>query len=88
MNDPASQLHENPRELSNVIKQEYGVNFNDFINQKKVTAFEQRIAVNDQQQFTLLSLAYEPGFNSKATLHRTFKKHKGVTPKEFVEKFK
>lgn len=81
LNNLARQLHENLRELSNAIKQEYGVNFNDFINQKRVVAFEQRIAVNDQQQFTLLSLAYESGFNSKATFHRAFKKTQKGYPK-------
>ena len=79
-------MGENGRELSGAIKQDFGLNFNDYINQKRVAVFEKKVAANEQQQFTLLSLAYESGFNSKATFHRAFKKYKGCTPKEYIEK--
>ena len=88
LNELSQHLGENARELSNAIKQDFGLNFNDYINRKRVAAFEEKIAANEQDQFTLLSLGYESGFNSKATFHRAFKKHKGCTPKEFVEQRK
>lgn len=86
LNELAKCLGVNARELSNYINEQFGVNFNDYINQKRVLAFEHKIANGEQEKLTLLSLAYDSGFNSKATFHRAFKKHKGTTPKEFVEK--
>lgn len=85
LNELARYLGANARELSNYINENFGVNFNDYINQKRVLAFEQKIANGEQDKLTLLSLAYDSGFNSKATFHRAFKKHKGITPKEFVQ---
>ena len=76
----------NDRELSNYTNEQFVVNFNDYINQKRVLAFERKIANGEQEKLTLLSLAYDSGFNSKATFHRALKKHKGITPKEFVER--
>lgn len=37
------------------------------------------------QQFTLLALAYDCGFNSKSSFNRYFNKYTGQTPSEFVK---
>lgn len=85
LNELAKRLSVNPRELSVYINSKFEVNFNDYINQKRVSTFEKKIEQGEHKKLTLLSLAYDSGFNSKATFHRAFKKQKGVTPKEFVE---
>jgi len=36
----------------------------------------------DNDKYTLLSLAYEAGFNSKSSFNRAVKKHLGVSPSE------
>ena len=40
------------------------------------------------QHLTIVSIAYESGFNSKATFNRFFKQTVGMTPKEFVNQTK
>ena len=35
------------------------------------------------QHFTLLSIAYDVGFNSKSSFNATFKKHTRMTPSQF-----
>jgi len=37
----------------------------------------------ENRKLTLLSLAYEAGFNSKASFFRVFKKQTGQTPSEY-----
>lgn len=39
----------------------------------------------EQKQQTLLGIAFECGFNSKATFNRAFKKVTGVSPKEWLQ---
>jgi AraC-like DNA-binding protein len=69
--------------LSIVINQGFGKNFNDFVNGYRVAEFKQRLEDGAAKNLNLLGIALECGFNSKATFNRAFKKHAGVSPKEF-----
>ncbi|MEM6722479.1 MAG: AraC family transcriptional regulator [Bacteroidota bacterium] len=70
--------------LSQVINERLNQNFFDFINSYRVEEFKRLAAERDIQQFTLLSLAHEAGFNSKSTLNAIFKKYTWQTPSEFT----
>lgn len=71
--------------LSFVINEKLGKNFYDYINGYRVEAFKARVKEPETQNFTLLSIALECGFNSKATFNRIFKKSTGQTPNQFVK---
>jgi AraC-like DNA-binding protein len=81
----ARQLQTNPSLLSKIINQGFGKNFNDFVNYFRVEAVKLKIATGEHKLQTLLSLAYECGFNSKATFNRAFQKHTGKSPSEYVK---
>ncbi len=83
--DVAKKLQTNVTVLSKAVNQGFGMNFNDFVNYYRVKAFEQLALQGEHKQQTLLSMAYECGFNSKATFNRAFKKVRGTTPKEWIE---
>lgn len=72
-----------PHVLSRVINDGFGKNFFDFINQYRIEAFKQRMEDSRSRQYTLLSLAFEVGFNSKTAFNRAFKKRTNQTPKEY-----
>ncbi len=80
----ARQLGTNPSFLSRVINQGLGLSFNDFINQYRVAAVKQRLDEKEHHRQTLLSIAYECGFNSKATFNRAFRKHTGKSPSDYA----
>lgn len=80
----AQQLQTNTTVLSRSINQGFNQNFNDFINSFRVEEVKNRLLNGDSHQFTIMSLAYEAGFNSKATFNRAFKKFTGKNPKEFI----
>jgi AraC-like DNA-binding protein len=86
LRDLASQLHTNLTTLSSEINQTFGMNFNDFVNGYRVREFLQRIDLPEYQHFTLLALALDCGFNSKATFNRAFRKQMGVSPQEYRQK--
>jgi AraC-like DNA-binding protein len=44
-----------------------------------------KLKSGEQQRQTLLGIAYDCGFNSKATFNRSFKKVTGKTPKEHID---
>jgi AraC-like DNA-binding protein len=84
----AKKLHTNASFLSKVINNGFGVNFNDFINRYRVNEVKALLADDANANITIMSLAYDAGFNSKATFNRAFKKFTGKNPKDFSANFK
>jgi AraC-like DNA-binding protein len=81
----AKQLKTNPSILSKTINQGFQLNFNDFINNYRIEAVKEKLQAGEQKTQTLLGIAYDCGFNSKATFNRAFKKVTGTSPKEWLE---
>ncbi|HAK13125.1 MAG TPA: hypothetical protein DCO78_15265, partial [Chitinophagaceae bacterium] len=81
----AKALNTNPSFLSRIINQGFGMNFNDYINQQRVAEVVARLEKGDQAQFTIMSMAYDAGFNSKATFNRAFRKFTGKNPSDYVQ---
>jgi AraC-like DNA-binding protein len=83
INDLSSRLGVHPNYLSQIINQKERKNFYDFVNTYRFEEFKRLIAMQKNQQFTLLSLAYDCGFSSKSSFNRYFKKATGQTPSEY-----
>lgn len=69
--------------LSQIINEMFHQNFYDFINQYRVKECINSLKDENNSRTTLLSIAFECGFNTKATFNSAFKKFTGVTPTEF-----
>lgn len=81
----ANQLGKPPYIVTLAIKNAFGKNFNDLINGYRVDAVIEKLKNGEQKSQTLLGIAYDCGFNSKATFNRAFKKVQNTSPKEFIE---
>jgi AraC-like DNA-binding protein len=79
----AGALKMPPHVLSKVINEGFGKNFFDFINAYRVEEFKRRMDDPRAKQYTLLSLAFDVGFNSKTAFNRAFKKLTNQTPKDY-----
>lgn len=84
LNDLAKRLETNASIISKAINQGFQMNFNDCINDYRIEAVKNSFANGEHKKSTLLGIAYDCGFNSKATFNRAFKKNTGKTPKEFI----
>ncbi|PZR26013.1 MAG: hypothetical protein DI535_15780 [Citrobacter freundii] len=84
----ATQLELKRHHLSQVINQEFGQNFFEFINKYRVAEFKELVQKNENAHLSILGLAYDCGFNSKATFNQVFKKMEGTTPSAFLKKVK
>jgi AraC-like DNA-binding protein len=80
----ARRLQISPSLLSQVINSGAGKNFNDFINQYRVEEFKQQAHQPKNAHLSLLGIALNCGFNSKATFNRAFRKATGTSPSEFT----
>lgn len=83
--DISGRLRTNVSVLSGVVNNAFAKNFNDFVNEYRVKEFQERILLPENKNITLLGIAFDCGFNSKATFNRSFKKFTGKAPKEFLE---
>lgn len=83
LTDLAEQLDLSPHYLSQLLNIHVGENFYDFINRRRVEEFKENLNDPRKQHFSLLGLAYEAGFNSKAAFNNAFKKYTGMTPSAF-----
>jgi AraC-like DNA-binding protein len=71
-------------QLSATINQEFGMNFNEFINSYRVNYLTEIIQDSfDLQSYTLEALGKMAGFNSRTTFIAAIKKHTGMTPSLF-----
>ena len=84
LSELAKNLHMHRAELSEVINLGFGQNFNDFVNSFRVDFFKQKLIEGAHKQLSLLGIAYDSGFNSKATFNRVFKKLNNTSPTEFL----
>jgi AraC-like DNA-binding protein len=81
----AKKLNVSRNQLSNVINQIHKVNFFQFVNRYRVKEIQRLMKDPANRNMKLLSLAFDSGFNSKASFNRIFKQITGMTPSEYFE---
>ena len=86
--DLAEMLRVHPNILSQVINSFENKTFYDYINRLRIEEFKTLVTDPGSRQFTLLSLAFECGFNSKTAFNRNFKKATGQSPSEYLNHVK
>lgn len=79
----ATHLDLSPRHISQTLNRYLGKNLNDFVNEYRVEEVKQKLLDPDFAHFTILGIAFESGFNSKASFQRIFKKVVQCSPSEF-----
>jgi len=80
----AKQIDIHPNQLSWILNQSIGKNYNEFINQLRIQAFKSIAMEDDNRKLTIEGMAYESGFNSKTVFNTCFKKETGLTPTQYL----
>ncbi|MFM9950992.1 MAG: helix-turn-helix domain-containing protein [Saprospiraceae bacterium] len=81
--DLATYLDISRHQLSQVINEHYGVNFFELINTYRVEHVKRLLADPNFKHYTVIQIAYEAGFNNKASFNRYFKREIGMTPSAY-----
>ncbi len=84
----ADHLAEKPYLVSKAFSQGMGLRFNDFVNHQRLKAFLQLVKAGKHEHLSLLGLAFEVGFNSKAAFQRAIRKQHNCSPSEFMDRIK
>lgn len=73
-------------QVSQAVNTLYNGNFFDLVNDYRVEEFKRQALKPEKKHLSLLGIALESGFNSKASFYAVFKKKTGLTPSEYLEK--
>ncbi|MFP2997461.1 helix-turn-helix domain-containing protein [Spongiivirga sp. MCCC 1A20706] len=76
----AERLDTKPYLLTQCLNQLFNKKFSDYVNEYRIEELKLLLGDPSNDQFTLLSLAFEVGFNSKASFNRAVKKITGKSP--------
>lgn len=76
-------INQSPNVLSRIINTGLDKNFSDFVNEFRVEKMKELLLSPQFDHFTTEGIAYECGFNSRATAIRTFKKFTKMSPAQF-----
>lgn len=76
----ARRMDMGQRELSQLINQQLGVHFFDFVNRHRVETAAALLADPAHRDTTILDIAHRSGFNTKSSFNAAFAKHLGTTP--------
>lgn len=70
--------------ISLVLNQHLQKSFNEFVNGYRVEAFKKNVRELQQDNMTILAMAFDAGFNSQATFQRAFRSNTGMSPREYM----
>lgn len=79
----ADRLAMSTHHLSQLLNQSLQENFYDFVNRYRIEEVKQGLLNPKKQHLTILAIALEAGFTSKAAFNAAFKKHTGYTPTQY-----
>jgi YesN/AraC family two-component response regulator len=79
----AQRLNIEPNLVSHVLNSELRKSFYDYVNEFRIEEVKRKIDDPAYQHLKIVEVAYECGFNSKATFNRVFKKFTGKSPSDF-----
>ena len=81
LKDLANEMGVSTHHLSQSINEILNLNFYELINRYRVEEAKSKIRLETEKP--LLQVAFEVGFNNKASFNNAFKKHAGMTPSKY-----
>ena len=84
----SKSLDIHPNKISGILNNVLHQSFRDFVNAYRIEEFKSRIKSYDLKNQTILGLAFDVGFNSKASFNRVFKKSMNISPIDYLNQTK
>lgn len=84
----ATMLQVAPEYLSGILNKDLEHSFFDFINKSRIEAFKLECLAEENRHLSIMGIAYNCGFNSKAAFYRAFRKYEKSAPGEYMERLR
>ena len=80
LEEVAGHVHLNPSYFSSTFKQACGSSFKEYLNMVRIEESKRLLANTD---YSLINIAIATGFEDQSYFSKVFKKHTGMTPKQY-----
>lgn len=79
----ADRLSITQHNLSQLINENFNQTFFDFVNYYRVEEAKKILVSPEAQNYTVIAIGFDVGFNSKSTFNAVFKKYTNMTPSQY-----
>lgn len=86
LREVAEKLSTNTKYLSQVVNNQLGINFQQFVNNYRINKVKENILTKEFKHLTLFGIARLCGFKNKSTFYKVFKEITGITPRAYMKK--
>ena len=83
----AAKLHTTRHNASQVINEHFQLSFNELINKYRINEAIDILNADVNKNLNIIDIAYDVGYNNRATFNKAFKKNTQLTPKEYQQNF-
>lgn len=80
----SSLMKTRPELISEVLNSSLNQNFFDYINKYRIEEFKLKCLGKENKHLSVMGIAYDSGFNSKAAFYRAFNKFEGISPTAYI----
>jgi AraC-like DNA-binding protein len=88
LQDMAKHLGQNPKKLSLLLNQTYGLHFNEWVNRHRIHYLIEIIKQENFKNLKLEALIYQSGFQYRSSFYLAFKKIMNNTPSAYFKEMK
>jgi ligand-binding sensor domain-containing protein/AraC-like DNA-binding protein len=82
----AQRLNIHSNHLSRIINEQFGKSYSDYINQRRISEAQRRLADPALHNKSIMDIMYDVGFYSKSTFNAAFRKFTGTSPSAYRKK--
>jgi AraC-like DNA-binding protein len=81
----ATMLNLRPHHLSQILNEQLGKSFYDYINEFRVSYAKELMTASVNPEMSVLDIAFASGYNNKVSFYNAFKRYVGMTPTRYRE---
>lgn len=83
LNKLAKHIGTTDKKLSTLLNQHMKISFYDYVNNYRINEFKKALKSDNNNKYTIETIAFQCGFKSKASFYRIFKVKMNMSPSEF-----
>ncbi|WP_343485675.1 helix-turn-helix domain-containing protein [Allomuricauda sp. d1] len=83
LEDLANRLNTTRHNASQVINEHFQLSFHELVNKYRIEEAKEILMDGSKQDWNIIDVAYEVGYNNKVTFNKAFKKDTNLTPTEY-----